>query len=107
MTFDDLLDQIQRIPCAEKRTREANYCEMVFAQPNMPEVNQTLVACFGVPLKPEGERPSAEAAQYSKAYGGVQANQVLYHRKGASGDEIAMLWPWGNGTSVTLKMIRQ
>ena len=107
MTFDDLLEQIQNIPCSEKRAREANYCEVVFAQPNMPQVNAALEACFGTPLKPEGKMPSAEATEYSKAYGGVQGNQVLYYRKSASGDEMAMLWPWGSGASVTLKMIRR
>ena len=109
MTFDDLLEQIQNIPCAEKRAREANYCEVVFAQSNMLQVNAALEACFGAPLKPEGKPPSAEATLYSKAYGGVQGNQVLYYRKGAGavGDEIAMLWPWSNGVSVTLKMIRR
>jgi len=107
MTFDDLLEQIQNIPCSEKRAREANYCEVVFAQPNMPQVNAALEACFGTPLKPEGKMPSAEATAYSKAYGGVQGNQVLYYRKSASGDEMAMLWPWGSGASVTLKMIRR
>jgi hypothetical protein len=107
MTFDDLLEKIQGIPCAEKRVREANYCEVVFAQPNMPQVNAALEACFGAPLKPEGRPPTAEATQYSKAYGGVQGNQVLYYRTSAEGDEMAMLWPWGNGTSVTLKIIRR
>jgi len=107
MTFDDLLEQIQKIPCSEKRAREQNYCEVVFAKPSMQEVNTALEACFGPPLKPEGKPPSAEATQYSKAYGGVQGNQVLYYRKSANGDEMAMLWPWGNGVSVTLKMIRR
>ena len=107
MTFDDLAVQIQNIPCAEKRASEVNYREVVFAQSNMPQVNAVLEACFGAPLKPEGKLPSAEATEYSKVYGGVQGNQVLYHRKSASGDEMAMLWPWGNGASVTLKMIRR
>jgi len=106
MTFENLLEQIQSIPCEEKRTREENYCEVVFSKPNMSQVNAVLEACFGPPLKSEGKTPTPEAAQYSKPYGGVQGNQVLYHRKSDNRDEIAMLWPWGNGTSVTLKMIR-
>jgi hypothetical protein len=107
VTFEDLLEKIQNIPCSEKRVREPNYYEGVFAQPNMLQVHTALEACFGPPLKPEGKPPTSEATQYSKAYGGVQGNQVLYYRKCPQGDEMAMLWPWGNGASVTLKMIRR
>lgn len=107
MTFEELLQRIQEVPCAEKRTSQPDYLEVVFAQTNMPQVHSALAACFGPPLKPEGKAPSAEATQHSKNYGGVQSNQVLYYRKSLTGDEMALLWPWGNGLSVTLKMIRR
>ncbi len=107
MTFEDLLEQVQKIPCEEKRAREADYCEAVFGAANLVALNGLLESCFGPPLKPEGKPPSADATKYSKAYGGVQGNQVLYYRLQNSRSEMAMLWPWSNGASMTLKLIRQ
>lgn len=107
MTFEELLEAMQKIPCEEKRERNTHYCEVVVDDRSLGPVNHLLEECFGPPLKPAGKSPSSEASACSEPYGGIHGNQVLYHRLTSQGSEIAMLWPWQNGKSITVKVIRR
>jgi hypothetical protein len=107
MTFEELIDQVQKLNCEEKRALEANYSEVVVTKDVLPSLNAILQTYFGVPFKPLGKSANPEAARYAKPYGGVESNQILYLKKSASSVELALLWPWGSGASVTVKIIRQ
>lgn len=106
MTFEELLRQMRGLRLEENRAAEADYCEVVIAKPQLEGLAAVLKEYFGAPLKPEGAQPTAEASLASAAYGGIRRDQTLYHRSGTSGQEVALLWPWGSGERVTVKIIR-
>lgn len=107
MTFEELLTAVKTMKCNEKRADEKDYCEVVMAKAQMPAMIETLQTYFGNPLKPEGENPSADAKRYADSHGGIHSNQTLYHRQNGGGSEMALLWPWGSGQAVTVKIVRQ
>lgn len=107
MTFDDLLAALGKMKCEENRAHQDHYCEVVVSAAVLPSAISLLEAYFGLPLKPAGAKPSREAASHADRYGGVMGNQTLYFRQSENTRELALLWPWANGTSVTLKIIRR
>ena len=106
MNFRGFLDEIQKINFDEIRSRTESSLEVVVAKNNLEKIIHALEVYFGPALKAEGQRPSADSDRYSKPYGGIRQDQTLYFRRDEKGFAIAMLWPWGNGTSVTVKIFR-
>lgn len=106
MNFSEFLEQFQKVQCQERRTQTDDYFEVVVAKPNWPAMDEALRSYFGEPMKPQGQNPSRDADKCAKPYGGVRKDQTLYFQKNETGSYAALLWPWGNGTSVTLKIIR-
>ncbi len=107
MTFEDLLGEVKKIELHEVRTQQANYLEVVVAKKNMDALLTVFESYFGVPLKPEGQQVSQEASQHSQPYGGVQSNQTLYFQKNEAGSTLALLWPWGSGVLITVKIAQK
>ena len=107
MTFEELLGKIKKIKCDELRNVEDNYLEVVIAKSEVEPMTSVLQSFFGSPLKPEGEAPSGDANKASRAYGGIRRDQTMYHHKSATYSEVALLWPWGDGMLVTVKVIRE
>lgn len=106
MTFDDLIKEVQGTQC-QVRTAETDYLEVVAQNVLLGGVSAVLKKYFGEAFKPEGSDPSAEAITYAEPYGGIMKNQTMYLRQSESASEAAFLWPWGNGTATTLKIIRK
>lgn len=107
MTFEELRTKVKTLKCEEFRVEDSDYIEVVVAKTELAAMLTVLDSCFGPPLKPVGEDPSDEANRYAEPHGGVRDNQTLYYRKNEKGHELALLWPWGSGLSVTVKMIRE
>jgi hypothetical protein len=107
MTFIELACALKSVKVQEQRSMEEDYLELVVTVDDLVAVEQQLGVCFGVPLKPKGAAPSAEATVLSLSYGGVQSNQTMYYRKSPTGAELAMIWPWGNGLQATVKVIKE
>ncbi len=106
MTFESMLGELKKIRFEETRSQDENYFEAVLNKEGMESISAVLQTYFGMPLKPEGESPSAQASQYSEPYGGIRSNQTMYYQETAEGSDTALLWPWGNGCSITLKIYR-
>ena len=107
MTFEELLREVRKIKCEENREQTDDYHEVVVANVRLDAVTNLLKSYFGLPFKPEGQPPSAQADTYSESYGGVQTGQTLYVHANGKGVELAILWPWGSGLSTTVKIIRK
>lgn len=106
MTFEELTEKISALECEEVRTRNESFLEVVVARTRLPELAETLKAYFGEPFKPEGQKPSRESDKYANPYGGARKDQTLYRR--TEGDPAtAILWPWGSGTRITVKIIKE
>ena len=106
MTFADLIGKVRRSPLTEVRVCRDDYLEAVVATNEMDTVKGILSTYFGDPFKPEGESAFPEAETYAEAYGGVRDDQTLYLNSDLAAKEIAILWPWGSGSAVTLKIAR-
>jgi hypothetical protein len=106
MTFDELLKKVDQIKCIEKRATAVDGCEIVIATDELKQLNEILNSYFGPPQKMQGGQFSSEAEEYAEPYGGVRSGQTLYFRIVETGLELALLWPWGNGMSLTVKVIR-
>lgn len=107
MTFTELIDELQKVKAEETRGRTESSLEVVISKDSLAKVIPILEDYFGPALKPQGQQPNADSDRYSKPYGGVHSDQTLYFRKEDKGFAIAMLWPWGNGVSITLRVIRE
>jgi len=106
MTFEDLLSEIKKIKWEEIREQTDNYLEVVVGNADLDPLKSVLQSYFGTPIKPEGKWPSWNASRQSKSFGGVRRNQTMYFQKSEQGSEIALLWPWGCGTVMTVKIAR-
>ena len=107
MTFQELLGEAKKLDCVEARAQLEHYCEIVVAKDALPPAEALLCAYFGAPLKPKDVAPTAEISAQTRVYGGVQVNQTMYFRAGSNGGEFAFLWPWGNGLSITVKIMTE
>ncbi len=106
MTFEELADQIKNGPCEEVRTQTESFLEVVVGTAFLGTVSGMLEAYFGSPMKAEGKKPDRESSRYAEPYGGIRQNQTLYRKK-EGGPATAILWPWGSGSRVTLKLIKE
>ncbi|MDD5226039.1 MAG: hypothetical protein PHV97_02510 [Candidatus Omnitrophica bacterium] len=104
MTFQDFLAQIQTVKIEESRAQTEEYFEAVIAKASLDPLHKILTAYFGPALKPEGCSPSGEANRRAKPYGGIRKDQTMYFRRDAEHCECALLWPWGSGTRITIKV---
>jgi len=107
MTFQELLEEIQQLKIEEKRSSSEDYLEVVVAKPAFDALLRILKTYFGEPLKPQGKHPSGEANRQAKAHGGVRGDQTLYFLKDGLQESLALLWPWGGGERVTVKIARK
>ncbi len=107
MTFEELIKEVKKVEFHEVRAQQPNYMEVVVAKKNMDSLLSVFEKYFGVPLKPEGKQPSAEASEHTQAYGGIHSNQTLYFQKNDAGSTLALLWPWGSGVLITVKIVQK
>ena len=106
MTFTELLAEVPKLKCEEQRAQAADYLEVVVAPETLVSLHKILATYFGLPLKPEGHSPSGEARRYAEPYGGIRKDQTMYFRQDGDFSQCALLWPWGSGTRVTVKIIQ-
>lgn len=104
MTFRELLDEVRALRPEETRNEAEDYLETVFTMRAVTALRGVLDRYFGPAFKDAGRNPSPEAQARSKAYGGIQKNQVLYCAERENLVHCAMLWPWGDGAHVTVKI---
>jgi len=106
MIFQDLLAQVQALKFEELRAHTEDYFEAVISKTGLDRLHKVLASYFGPPLKPEGCPPSGEATRRAKPYGGIRRDQTMYFRQGGDHAECVLLWPWGGGARITVKIIR-
>lgn len=107
MNFQELLGEVQKLRIEEKRSASDDYLEVVIARTALASLHQSLTAYFGKPLKAEGHHACGEATRWAKAYGGVREDQTLYCLREEAYESLALLWPWGGGERVTVKILRK
>ena len=106
MNYDLFLEELKKAPCLELRSTDPEYFELVVKVSDLPRVNTILETFFGKALKPSGTKPSDEAKKKAQAYGGIREDQTLYYLEAEELYYYSLIWPWANGQSVTVKVIR-
>ena len=106
MTFTELLGEVKKLKHEEVRTDTPEFFEMVIAKDSLTVILPILDKFFGRPIKPANIKPSGEARKAADPYGGIRSDQTLYYLEDGGKGFYGMLWPWGSGVLVTLKLIR-
>ncbi len=104
MIWNELTCAVKNAKLKEMRGEKEKYLEVVVATADLKPVTDLFDVYFGMPLKPLGERPSPEAERYAGPFGGVKSGQILYILQTGNLIQGALLWPWGDGVSVTVKI---
>ncbi len=106
MTYTELLEELKKMQIEEIRADSSEKLEFALRTDHLTQLNGILESYFGPPLKPLNERPSRQAIHYASPYGGIRRGQTLYCKEGDTVFDFALLWPWGDGTCVTVKIIQ-
>ena len=106
MTYDQLLIEVKKLKFQETRTDSDSELEFVIKVDDLKILNSVLEKYFGPPLKPAGSEPTKEAWDYTADLGGIRENQTLYYVKREEISYCAMIWPWSNKVSVTVKIFQ-
>jgi hypothetical protein len=102
--LQDVVAKIKALEIYEERTMTETYCEVVFKTSDQDKWAAVLTEFLGQPAKPSGQKPSSEDMKITKDFSGIYANQTLYKKEVDGSTVIAMLWPWGSGDLITLKL---
>ena len=105
MTFEDLIKRCRALEIAEERQLSEEYGEFVIYNEHITEWYKMFDEILGKPQKSLGAKPTKADLLLTEKYGGVYENQVLYKKDFNEGTLLAMLWPWGDGEHITLKII--
>ena len=106
MTYPELLQEIKGLTLEEMRSDSEESLELVISTTQESKLRALLESFFGVALKAAGKSPDEKSQKYAASHGGIQQNQTLYHAKKGESSFCAMIWPWGNKQSATVKIFR-
>ncbi len=106
MTYTKLLEDVKKLEIEELRADSSEMLEFAIRTDYLSQLNGILESYFGPPLKPPNKRPSRQEVIYASPYGGIRRGQTLYCIERDTVLNIALLWPWGDGTCVTVKIIQ-
>jgi hypothetical protein len=107
MKLEKIMKKISQLDIYEKRNASEKYCEIVFFSKDKEKWNTVFSELLGDAIKPESIPPSGEHEKMAEQYGGIRKEQVLYNRVFEKTSIMAMFWPWGNGTHITVKIAKR
>ena len=104
MNYAGLKEQIVKLQPKEVRIDSTEAMEFVMAAGRADEFQAALEKYFGPPLKPKNQKPTSTDKSLASPHGGVRFEQTLFFKEGDGSCSIGLLWPWGNGESITVKI---
>jgi hypothetical protein len=106
MDYNEFLKQVKTLEFQELREDRPEYIEFVIATDYMPNLTSVLESYYGAGYSPPEKNPPEQAQKYADLYGGIQEGQTLYYLDCDDIFHCALLWPWGNGQSTTIKLFQ-
>ena len=106
MTFEELIFEVKKESFEELRSESDEGLEFVMRAEKLNSLNPTLERFFGAATKPAGVRPRGEEDALTSSFGGILKNQTLYSHAQNGTSHLAMIWPWGDGEHVTVKIFK-
>lgn len=89
------------------RADNKDYFEAVILKDKLAGVIEKIEAAFGSQKLPLDKELPLPARQAIDNLGGIRGNQTLHVFNNENNVILIMLWPWGDGRRVTLKMSQQ
>lgn len=103
--FNDLIKRIKELPLKETRFNQQDYLEIVITGAQTKSLATALETFFGPPFKGTGSSlQSPDCKRFIEERGGIRENQTLYFLQTTDSIYYAMLWPWGDRSSITVKL---
>ena len=106
MNFGALIDSVKTLPMKEKRAESESSLEVVLQKQHLDTYLSTLRGFLGEAAKPEGNPPTQEHVHLTAPYGGIRKNQILFSCPNGEKTALAMIWPWSDGETLTLKLLQ-
>ncbi len=107
MNFDEMIESVNQCEFQEVRSTAGHYFEAVVSEDNLKRLEEVLKKYFGPPFKPASKAPSNEILDYTEPYGGIYEGQTFYFLEHDDTFDGAMIWPWNNGSSTTVKIFQE
>lgn len=104
MLFLDLVQETRQLNLTEIRKNDDGYFECVIPVRHEKELYPLFERFFGPPFKPKNVPPDERAQAVSYDYGGIEKHQILYYTERDGLSNCALIWPWNNGLSATVKL---
>lgn len=104
MTFDELRQKLQDLNIQEIRFDLDDYIEFVIQSNCADQVKLILQLYFGSEVKLEDERIAKDAVAFVEKWGGIRPNQTLFYATKIQSTDYAMIWPWCDGTRISVKV---
>lgn len=104
MNSEVLKEEINKFILKEVRGSSAQTFEFIISANYLDDLHKTLEGFFGPPLKPSERKPTRQEKNQADPYGGIRIGQTLFYRAEGNAFSIALIWPWGNGESATVKI---
>lgn len=105
MLLDEIVKKFGNLTIHDKRCDTDDYKEIVIYNRDLEKWNEIFRSIFGSPIKTAGMKPKGEYLLWTKDYGGICRNQILFKKEFGDSVVIAMLWPWQDDIHTTLKLI--
>ncbi len=106
MTFPEFLKELKKLEVVERRVDTESLVEFVLETRCQLQLKNYLESFFGPAFKPAGAAPTKDAQEYAAPLGGVRSNQTLYRTQQDHILCCAMIWPWGDGMMMTVKIFK-
>lgn len=104
MQFTELIKEVKAVSFTELRKDSDDYFEAVVTKQELANLTKRLEQFFGVPAWPSKNKITSQVQGVIKDFGGIMPNQTLYFWSEGKDTMFAMLWPWGDGVSITVKI---
>lgn len=103
--YQVFLNGFKRNLFEELRNDSKEFFECVINKKSLAATSKALEAFFGPPAKPAGKAPTKDDEYNTERFGGIRSNQILYVKKTNSETFLCMVWPWGDGDRLTVKIL--
>jgi hypothetical protein len=106
MDYNEFLKQIKELEFKELREDQPEYMEFVITTDYLESLSSILESYYGDAYASPEKRPSKQAQKYADPYGGIRKGQTLYYLNREDIFYCALLWPWGDGKTTTVKIFQ-
>ena len=107
MQFEEIRNEVKKIPLDTLRLDADNNFEAVVVKEEIEKLKMRLEKFFGAPAFPSAHSLTFQIRQVIDGFGGIQPGQTLYYWNQGTETIFAMLWPWQDGRRTTLKIIQK